>query len=112
MDDNDFIMHQIKSFAEGLGIVLNNKDGSKSQVVFEQQQGQSGTIETEINKLLFKGKYDLAVKLVFEQKFILERDSYLKLAQWLMVKLNSYSDVNEKLKIELKHSIDKMSVKK
>lgn len=109
MDDNDFVMRQVKSFAEGLGIVLNNRDGSKSQVVFEQEQGQSGTIEDEINKLLFKKKYDSAVRLVFEQKFILEHDDYLKLAYWLLNELNSCDDVDEELITELTHSIYKVT---
>ncbi|KRK80838.1 DUF6483 family protein [Companilactobacillus nodensis] len=109
MDDNDFVMRQVKSFAEELGIVLNNRDGSKSQVVFEQEQGRSGTIEDEINKLLFKKKYDSAVRLVFEQKFILEHDDYLKLAYWLLNELNSCDDVDEELITELTHSIYKVA---
>ncbi|WP_125590051.1 DUF6483 family protein [Companilactobacillus jidongensis] len=109
MDDNDFVMHQVKSFAEGFGIVINNRDGSKSQVIFEQEQGQSGTIKDELNKLLSKKKYDSAVRLVFEQKFILEHDDYLKLAYWLLSELNSHDDVDEKLKNELAHSIYKVA---
>jgi len=108
-DNNDFIMRQVKSFAEGLGVVINNKDGSKSQIVFEQQQGQSGTIKDEINKLLLQRKFEKAVQCVFEQKFIMESDKYVELARWLLNRFNSAPNVDEKLKLELINSINKVS---
>jgi len=109
MDDNDFIMRQVKSFAEGLGVMLNNKDGNKSVVFFEQEQGQSETIKERLDKLVFKRKYDAAVRMVFEQKFILSKSNYVELAQWLLDKFNQLNDVDNDLKMELDKSIVKVS---
>lgn len=111
MSDSNFIMHQVKSFSEGLGVILNNRDGSKTQVFFEQQVGRSNDIKDEINKLLSKSKYTEAVNLVFDEKFIFDRDSYLSLAQWLLSKLDEYNDVDDNLKVELQRSIYKVSRK-
>ncbi|GEO58525.1 hypothetical protein [Companilactobacillus bobalius] len=41
MEDDDFIMRQIKSFAECFGAVLG-KGKARNEVVFEQQQNQKG----------------------------------------------------------------------
>jgi len=52
MDDDDFIMRLIKSFAEGFGMMVGKKGANKTEIVYEQQQNQNGKIYTNIDNLL------------------------------------------------------------
>lgn len=78
MEDDDFILRQIKSFAEGFGAILG-KGKEKNEVVFEQQQNQKGKIYTNLDRLLLHRKYEEAIHYVYAQKFELDGDSYYRL---------------------------------
>lgn len=106
-DDNDFIMRQIKSFAEGFGYMVGKKGANKTEIVFEQQQNQKGKTYTDIDNLLLHHKYDEAINYVYAQKFDLDRDSYLKLGLWLIVKLKDNPEVSSQQLQEFIHNIEK-----
>lgn len=106
-DDNDFIMRQIKSFANGLGMIVGKKGVNKTEIVFEQQQNQKGKLFTDIDELLIHQKYELAIHYVYNQKFNLDRTSYYQLGQWLIKKLQSIREVDPEILQEFINNMDK-----
>ena len=55
-NDKDFIMKQVKSFAEGLGYVLGKKRNGDIEVVFQQENQQKNKFLAEIEQYLEKKK--------------------------------------------------------
>lgn len=97
MDDDDFIMRQIKSFAEGFGMMVGKKSANKTEIVYEQQQNQNGKIYTDIDNLLLHQKYEEAIHYVYAQKFELDKSSYYSLGQWLIKKLSMIPEVDSQM---------------
>ena len=106
MEDDDFILRQIKSFAEGFGAILG-KGKEKNEVVFEQQQNQKGKIYTNLDRLLLHRKYEEAIHYVYAQKFELDGDIYYRLGIWLYGKLDGVSGVDPGLLEEFLGQIEK-----
>ncbi|WP_119327078.1 DUF6483 family protein [Companilactobacillus musae] len=106
-DDNDFIMRQIKSFAEGFGYMVGKKGANKTEIVFEQQQNQRGKIYTDIDNLLLHHKYEAAINYVYSKKFVLDRKAYLELGQWLITRLKGDPEVSVQQLQEFIHNINK-----
>jgi len=106
-EDSDFIMRQIKSFAEGFGYMVGKKDGEKTEVIFEQQQGQGDKIHRDITELLMHQKYEQAIQYVYAQKFTLEEGQYFVLGQWLLRKLSDIPEVGQTMMEEFRNNIDK-----
>lgn len=90
--DEDFIMRQLKSFAEGFGVMVGKKGSPRTEIVFEQQQNQKGKIYTDLDRLLLHSKYEEAVQYVYAQKFELDKGSYYQLGQWLLEKIKPCAD--------------------
>ena len=106
-EDSDFIMRQIKSFAEGFSYMVGKKDGEKTEVVFEQQQGQGDKIHRDVTELLMHQKYEQAIQYVYAQKFTLEEGQYFILGQWLLGKLNDIPEVSQDIIEEFRINIEK-----
>ena len=106
MEDEDFILRQIKSFAEGFGAILG-KGKTRNEVIFEQQQNQKGKIYTDLNQLLLHRKYEEAIHYVYAQKFELDVDSYYRLGMWLYGKLKDVSGVDAGMVEEFLKQIEK-----
>ncbi|KRK96657.1 DUF6483 family protein [Companilactobacillus futsaii] len=106
-EDSDFIMRQIKSFAEGFGYMVGKKDGEKTEVVFEQQQGQGDKIHRDLTELLMHEKYEQAIQYVYAQKFTLGEEQYFALGQWLLEKLSKISEIDQAMITGFKGNIEK-----
>jgi len=107
MMDNDFIMRQIKSIADGFGFMIGKKGSAKAEVVFEQQQNQKGKLYTDLDYLLMHHKYEESIHYVYSQKFNLDPDSYLKLSQWLLKKLQVADGVDSRMIQEFDQNVRK-----
>lgn len=107
MDDNDFIMKQIKSFSEGFGMMLGKKDSAKTEVVFEQQQNQNGKLYTDLDALISQKKYQEAIHYVYAQKFLLDPTQYYELGHWLLQKLTAIPEVDRSLLLEFDQALEK-----
>ncbi|MDT6951420.1 hypothetical protein [Companilactobacillus alimentarius] len=111
MDDEDFLMRQIKSFAQGFGMVLGKKGQVKTEVIYDQKQNQNGKNYTDLEDLLLHHKYEAAIKYVYAQKFNLSNEEYVKLGEWLINKLEKYSDTNADQLLEFKNNLQKVERK-
>lgn len=107
MDDSDYIMRQIKSFAEGFGMMVGKKGASKTEIIYQQQQNQNGKLYTALDDLLLHEKYEAAIQAVYAQKFNLDREHYYALGQWLIQKLTRIPEVDPSLLGEFVHNINK-----
>jgi len=99
--DNDFIMRQIKSIADGFGFMVGKKGAARSEVVFEQQQNQKGHLYNVLDDFLIHHKYEEAIHYVYAQKFNMDQASYYQLGQWLLQKLRTADGIDSKLVQEL-----------
>ncbi|MCK2073739.1 hypothetical protein ID874_05440 [Pediococcus acidilactici] len=88
-NDKDFIMKQVKSFAEGLGYVLGKKRNGDIEVVFQQENQQKNKFLAEIEQYLEKKKYREAIQSFFKLKYELEPGEYLKIGNQLLDKLKA-----------------------
>ncbi|KRM14095.1 hypothetical protein FD31_GL002233 [Companilactobacillus nantensis DSM 16982] len=107
MDDNDFILRQVKSFAEGLGMIAGKKGSPKTEIIYQQQQNQKGKIFTDLDNLLLHRKYEAAIHYVYAQKFQLDRANYYQLGEWLTQKLRTDSEVDPALLAEFISNMEK-----
>lgn len=109
MDDEDFLMRQLKSFAEGFGMMVGKKGQAKSEIVFEQKQNQNGKNYTDLENLLLHHKYETAIQYTYAQKFNLSNTEYVQLGNWLISKLESFSDMDQTQLLDLKKNIQKVA---
>lgn len=107
MDDNDFIMRQLKAISEGFGMILGKGNSPKSEVVYQQQQNQKGKMYTDIDELLLHHKYDESIQYVYGRKFELDRNSYYQLGMWLVKKLKSIHGINVEMVQEFEGNMQK-----
>ncbi|MQS75881.1 DUF6483 family protein [Companilactobacillus halodurans] len=113
MEDDDFLLRQIKSIAEGFGYLAGKKGHEKTEIVYQQQQNQKGLLYTKLDDLLLHKKYEAAIHLVYEQKFELDRNSYYELGLWLIEKLKrDDSTMNPLLLQEFSTNMDKYKDKR
>lgn len=89
-DENDWIMRQVNSFAEGLGYVLSRgKGSSQSEVVFPQKQTDTLPYQKEIKSLIDDHKYSLAANKILKVQYAMSEQQFILLGKWFYGTLNA-----------------------
>lgn len=93
-DENDFILRQIRAFAEGLGYILSHGKGgqSEAEIVFPEKQEQKLPYQNELQGLIDKKRYADAAKRLLSLQYAMTEAQFMKLGIWFYSELNEYSD--------------------
>jgi hypothetical protein len=93
-DENDFILRQIRAFAEGLGYILSHGKGgqSEAEIVFPEKQEQKLPYQNELQELIDKKQYADAAKRLLSLQYAMTEAQFMKLGIWFYSELNEYSD--------------------
>ncbi|MCT3398098.1 DUF6483 family protein [Lentilactobacillus hilgardii] len=93
-DENDFILRQIRAFAEGLGYILSHGKGgqSEAEIVFPEKQEQKLPYQNELQGLIDKKQYADAAKRLLSLQYAMTEAQFMKLGIWFYSELNKYSD--------------------
>ncbi|GAF36222.1 DUF6483 family protein [Lentilactobacillus farraginis] len=93
-DESDFILRQIRAFAEGLGYILAHGKGGHSQteIIFPARQEQKLPHQTELQSLIDKKQYAGAAERLLSLQYAMTDDQFTALGIWLYASLNELSD--------------------
>ncbi|RXT58074.1 hypothetical protein [Lacticaseibacillus chiayiensis] len=87
-EDNDFILRQIKSFAQGLGYILSKKgDSDETVVVFQDAETSLKKYEEELTQYIKEKGFPEAMQMLKSWRSArISRAQYEKLFSWLQKK--------------------------
>ncbi len=91
-NESDWIMKQIRSFAEGLGVVLSNAKGTQTEIIFPQKEEQVLPHQAELKNMLQNKQYVSASKRLLALQYAMPEKDFLKLGIWFYDNLNQHSD--------------------
>lgn len=96
-DENDYLMRQIKAFAEGLGYLLSKrKNDTDTEIVFHMDEPLLPH-QTELQKLISAKQYSEAATRLLNLRYAMPETTFLKLGAWFYDTLNrrSTADLNQ-----------------
>jgi len=91
-NESDYIMRQIKAFAEGLGYMLSkNKNNTDTEIVFHMDEPLLPH-QFELQQLIDKKQYAAAAKRLLSLRYAISETDFFKLGVWFYDTLNQRSD--------------------
>jgi hypothetical protein len=104
MEDNDYVMRQVRQFADGLSYIMGGKNKNKTEIIFEQDQANDNRIVRDIKNKIAHLEYEEALHRFYEQKWSLTELEYHKLGLWLLGEFKK-NKVNDQLISELEQKL-------
>ncbi|BDR58802.1 DUF6483 family protein [Xylocopilactobacillus apicola] len=88
-DEKDWIVRQVKSFAQGLGYLLGHgKSNPGSEIVFPKEYSAPLPHQKDLQKLIDQRQYQQSVTEFKGLRYAMEEELYLKLGNWLYSNLS------------------------
>lgn len=83
-EQNDWIMRQVKSFAQGLGYVLGKgKAQTDNEIVFPQKEAKNLPHQVELQKLIDADNFQQAMLQLQKLRYAMAEEKYIALGNWL-----------------------------
>lgn len=90
--EGDFILRQIKTLADGLGVALaHGKNGGQTEIIFPAALGQKLPFQPELQGLITQQHYAQAAHRLLQLRYALPENEFLKLGVWFYGQLNQLS---------------------
>ncbi|MFR0554377.1 DUF6483 family protein [Loigolactobacillus coryniformis] len=91
-NESDYIMRQIKAFAEGIGYMLSKyKNNTDTEIVFHLDEPLLPH-QSELQQLIAKKQYATAAKRLLSLRYAMPEMEFFKLGVWFYDTLNQRSD--------------------
>ncbi|MFD0898093.1 DUF6483 family protein [Loigolactobacillus binensis] len=91
-NESDYIMRQIKAFAEGLGYIMSQrKNNTDTEIVFHMAEPLLPH-QLELQQLIAKKQYAAVAKRLLALQYAMPEGDFFKLSVWFYDTLNQRSD--------------------
>ncbi|MCH4165440.1 MAG: DUF6483 family protein [Lentilactobacillus diolivorans] len=95
LEDNDFIIRQIRAAAEGMAYILGHgKSTGRTEIVFPQDQRQKLPHQNELQQLIDQHQYAQAAERLLKYQRTMADQDFVKLGNWFYDQLNSSNRSN------------------
>lgn len=92
-EENDVLLRQIKSFAQGLGYMLGKAGGSPgNEIVFPQTDARVLPGQERLEQFLTVKQLPEATRFFFSQRYAMAEKDFMALGAWYFERLNALSD--------------------
>ncbi|WP_179395405.1 DUF6483 family protein [Lacticaseibacillus absianus] len=92
-EDDDWLMRQIKGFAQGLHYLLGGSgDAPETTIVWPQAEAATLPYQTELEQLIETQQFAKADALFQRVRYAMPPQDYLVLGRWFYAALARYSD--------------------
>lgn len=92
-EENDWIMRQINSFAQGLGYMLAQRKGdAPTEIIFPVKAAQNLPHQDELQHLINQQAYGAAAARLLKLRYAITEPKFMALSLWFYNTLNQYND--------------------
>lgn len=95
LEDNDFIIRQIRAAAEGMAYILGHgKSTGRTEIVFPQDQRQKLPHQNELQQLIDQHQYAQAAERLLKYQRTMADQDFVKLGNWFYDQVNLSNHTN------------------
>lgn len=92
-EENDVLLRQIKSFAQGLGYMIGKAGGNPgNEIVFPQTDARVLPGQERLEQFLTAKQLPEATRFFFSQRYAMAEKDFMALGAWYFERLNALSD--------------------
>lgn len=92
-EENDWILRQINSFAQGLGYILAQRNGDRqAEIIFPVKTVQNLPHQAELQHLINQQAYGAAATRLLKLRYAMTETKFMALSLWFYHKLNQYTE--------------------
>ena len=92
-EEDDWIMRQINSFAQGLGYLLAQRKGAaQTEIIFPAKEAQNLPHQAELQRLINQEAYGAAAARLLKLRYAMTEPKFMALSLWFYNTLNQYND--------------------